>query len=933
MRWIGVALLFGMVACGGDAPSENDPATDAGPGGADAQVAFAPEPPVLTPCPDGWTETVADGLTLCEPGATPVRWPCPDGWEADGSLGACRPTAAWGPVRSTCPAGWRTDDGACAPYAGAGPVDCPAHEMHLPGQEGCRPIWPCGVGPFAADIPSGANVFYVAEGGQGDGSSPTAPRGALTQADLDGLSPGAVVALGAGRQVGPFVVSRDVTFWGLCPSLSTIAGSGIATRGAVLRVLGAPNVTVIGLRLDGQGLAGVRAEEGARLTLRGVEVDAPTGVGLNLTGPTTLEAVAVSGAQPNTDGQGGRSIQVFDAGAVEARGLALLDSWDASLIVFEGTARIDEAVLTGRFDARTAAGVVVRDGSRVELSRAALLDNTQYGAYVTGGTLVLEDVSITRTRATDPEATGDAVLVTNGGTVEAERLWVEDPEVRAFRLIRGGGDPGRATLTDVVLRDRRGPRAAFGVGLAVPDGTSVRAQRLLVVGFPSADVTVEAGSELSADDLRLVAAGQPRSRGISVQGGRADLRRVAIEGHRRAAAVALGEGSDLRLADVHVTGPGTAEVEVGDESAVAAADGGRIELRRAVIRDAPLLGVDLCCGGRSEIEDLVVERTRPLPNVDVRTNASGIGLLLRPGAEAAFRRIAVNDSTSAGVAVIGAQLTGEGLLVRQTRPDAAGRGGRGLIAEAGATVNLRSIHLEDNYGLGVGVDDSAAIIVDALIRGRATAAAEPLREDVGLFARGSRVDLRRIRVEQMLLGAVQAVRGAELFGGDILVRGTLGGVGDPAGWGIVAEESQVQIERAAVFRTRVFGAWARGEEARLELRNAVIDDVGLPACASATPACQSTASGVGSLVGGTIDLFRVRAARAFACGLFVGAQSHAEAEALYLEDNDRGACFEDSDYDLDRLDAHYEGNNVRVEFAVPPASPEPLPDPTPAFGD
>ena len=57
-------------------------------------------------------------------------------------------------------------------------------------------------------------------GGSGDGSSPSAPYGALDQVPFGALPDGAVVALAKGTYDGARTLNRTVTLWGACAAFA-----------------------------------------------------------------------------------------------------------------------------------------------------------------------------------------------------------------------------------------------------------------------------------------------------------------------------------------------------------------------------------------------------------------------------------------------------------------------------------------------------------------------------------------------------------------------------------------------------------------------------------------------------------------------------------------------------------------------------------------
>ena len=140
-----IAICFvaagGITACGddgGDGDGDVDGDVD-GDSDADFEIAepeppAPPEPPVLTPCPEGWREVPADG---------------PDGIAT------------------------------CDPWPEGGPDECGDDEAHFPGEPGCTRIGTaCPEGDWAEDLPTDREVVYVLAGApEGGGGSRDAPFG------------------------------------------------------------------------------------------------------------------------------------------------------------------------------------------------------------------------------------------------------------------------------------------------------------------------------------------------------------------------------------------------------------------------------------------------------------------------------------------------------------------------------------------------------------------------------------------------------------------------------------------------------------------------------------------------------------------------------------------------------------------------------------
>jgi len=216
------------------------------------------------PAPDG-------GTTGCEPG------------EATDDAGGC---VRAGVPENGCAPGFTSKDDACVAVLPDAP--CPAGQMAVPGEAGCRDVAACAPGTWG-DIPVDASTVYVDAayaGGNSDGSQ-AHPYTTIAQA-IAAAKSGGLVAIAQGAYVEDLpAINKKLRIWGRCPSLVSIeASASPSVYGALHFGPAAGGSEAHGLALLGAS-DGVFVENTAGLVLdqlwihgtaqRGLEADDTTG--------------------------------------------------------------------------------------------------------------------------------------------------------------------------------------------------------------------------------------------------------------------------------------------------------------------------------------------------------------------------------------------------------------------------------------------------------------------------------------------------------------------------------------------------------------------------------------------------------------------------------------------------------------------------------
>jgi hypothetical protein len=221
--------------------------------------------------------------------------------------GSCLPPGAGAGIDpANCPAGFQAVDGGCVPTMPGS--DCAPGTMAIPGDTSCRPVAPCGAGPWG-DIPTDGDTQFVnvSYGGNDSDGTSTRPWTSI-QVALGAALPGATVAVAAGNYVGPINLTAPVTLWGVCPANVTISSNAFTTAtvnmlapaevrgvsitglGTGIRVLAAPGL-IDGVRVHDTASGGVHASAQATISRSLVESTGDDGINVSGAAATIEETV------------------------------------------------------------------------------------------------------------------------------------------------------------------------------------------------------------------------------------------------------------------------------------------------------------------------------------------------------------------------------------------------------------------------------------------------------------------------------------------------------------------------------------------------------------------------------------------------------------------------------------------------------------------
>lgn len=479
----------------------------------------AAAPPVLTPCPTGWSEAQIDGVAACEP----------------------HPSGA---------------------------LECPPGEAHFPGEAGCVRVGrACPTGDFPDDAPPGA-VFVRpgSAGGVGTRESPVA-----TIADALRISPtGTTIVLAKGRHEGPVTLRTGVTLQGACAAstllsapmgvvstterIVTVQAGGVALRDMTIGRAPRPGVLVSGDGFD-LSIEGVAIEEtrgtavtvalGATVSARDVSVrdidiaEGTTargyGLGFEQARPSTIERVSIVRAT-------GGGILAGNSSSVSLRDAIIRDTRGSPVNLRHGN------------------GLTVLSGSTIDGARVVLSGNRDIAVLIDAATLRLEDAIVRGTVPAEADREfGRGFGVQLGSSAELRRVRVEGNRDVGIQVTSA-----QAVLEDVVVRDTASNEASgqAGRGLNVSMSSTVRATRVLLARNREVGAMVDHdGSLLVLEDVTSIDslpidgpeyAGQLGVGVLAARGGRTEMRRVEIARARTVGVFASGAGSSALLEEVWV---------------------------------------------------------------------------------------------------------------------------------------------------------------------------------------------------------------------------------------------------------------------------------------------------------------------------------------------------------------------------------------------
>jgi len=642
-------------------------------------------------------------------------------------------------------------------------------------------------------------------------------------------SPGAAwIAVAAGRYVERFDLERSARVLGVCAARVEVAPpEAEATERLGPRVRGAGvAVELAGVTLRGHWRA-LTVEAGASLTLRGSRLAAVGTRGLHALGPgttVTLRDMYGDGDGASVDPLLGWAI-LAEAGArvegerVHLAGFLRGGVWAGGV---GAAVSLRDAVVRDMRpspDGLRGWGAFAAVGGEVRLARALVAGNRSAGVHGQGlgAHIALDDVVVRDTQPPPRDVTSYAVTATQGSVTEARRVLVE----RAQGVgVVASGDRSALVLEDAVVRAVRPQGAYDGHALVAYYGGRmvVRRARVEDVGGPGASV-VHRGSELDLEDVVVRRTRAPGDRNpapcvSASEGGAARLRRVHLEDCREAGLLVRAARADVAWLSVSRVPQGLPiNGAVGlffDAAATASVRGARLEGARDFAVYARGVGTELA------VEDLVA--SAPEGAADPRSH---VGLVAVAGARVDLSQARFGQGFAAGVVAEGARVTARDLDVSALVARDGGRVPAGLLALAGGSIDAERAWLHDLPGVGAAAAQGGALA----LRDARIARVRGLPDGnlgVGLFAARGEVDAARVRVEAAEQFGALSVGGRMAFR-DGVVQATGPTTDGRGGVGLAAfEGGAAAVTRAAVLDGGDFGVLARDPSSRVALTDVLV---------------------------------------------------------------------------------------------------------------
>ncbi len=661
---VGCLALFG---CTGDDGGEPDAAMmDAG--GDAGMAVLSPAPPVLTPCPDGWTERSAHGVTVCEP------------W-ASGTVHGC----AMGEARFVGTA-------ACAPIGA-----------------------PCPAGAWAEDLPA-TNVLYVQPGAapSGDGSR-DAPFATIADA-VARASSGTTIALARGMASEAVSLRAGVSLVGACTSDSGIEATSASVSSGVVTVLG-EGAVVRNVHLSGER-PGVVVQSGA-VELHGVAVEGARefGVVVRNGAHASGDRVVVRETRARATGESGAGLAVFDGSTVELAQVTLEGNLATGLWVLGAgsSAAISELALFGTMpqaDGRFGQGVDVSEGGHITLDASVIERNVSGGITMTNAqtALVLRDSIIRDITRTSDGRLGRGLSLSEGSMAMLERVFVANTaEAGVFAL----GSGSRVEGEHLVVADTTGAEGDVidGFGLGLEDAASAQVTLSLFAGNQTAGVSTRTGTPLVLSDVTIRDTIGRRLDGTLGQGihveDSAQLERVLLEDNEQAGLVIVGATADAEITDLIIRGTRGQTSDGRFGRGMYLGDGSHARATSVLVEDNHETGIGADGAGTSlTLESVVVRRTES----EAASGQFGVGLVAQNGATVNVQGGFFTDNREITIAARGDGTTVElvDVEVRDTAERAcatsscSGAGiGVGLGAYSNAQLDARDFVVDGNALAGI----------------------------------------------------------------------------------------------------------------------------------------------------------------------------------------------------------------------------------------
>lgn len=353
-------------------------------------------------------------------------------------------------------------------------------------------------------------------------------------------------------------------------------------------------------------------------------------------------------------------------------------------------------------------------------------------------------------------------------------------------------------------------RGVYREALVLADGITVlgpcrEAELIAPAGAPT--ITLASGASAVLRGLSIRAPG-----GIAiaaVDGGRLELSRVSIE-EASGAGISLERGASLDASELVVRGSRCALCAVGS---------GPVTLRRVLLEGNEVGGI-LSDGPGSAIfgQDVFVRDTTPSAGMPY----SGVGVEVRTGGSVVLQRAAIERASAVGLYVTSGSATVSDAWIQGTRTTGL-TDGRGVLVSAQGSLVLERSTVEGNIASGIYVEGRAELSDVAIERTRPNPSTN--REGTGLVVSGAAVNARRVAlVDNYAFGALAGGSRVELTDLTVIGVENTNPENSEGNGASLFGGTTATVTRALITRTRVTGLTVGSAGSSVVVRHLTVRD-------------------------------------------------------------------------------------------------------------